>query len=194
MKEKFKNSGKKIVTLAALVIMILIFIYIKKLFIYNIKENDLFFEVSIIEIVLAILELFSLIIGSIIIYFLTRKDNKIFKQKEIVEKLVDKLQKLLQEDYIVGINEQFIKCERIMLNIKYRKISNHISLLKSFSRKFDYFEMIDYVDKKMKEYKESICKMEEDSDFSEKSFNNLKRLINLIDDKLEEIIIKIYND
>ena len=194
MKEKFKNSGKKIVTLAALFIMILIFIYIKKLFIYNIKENDLFFEVSIIEIVLAILELFSLIIGSIIIYFLTRKDNKIFKQKEIVEKLVDKLQKLLQEDYIVGINEQFIKCERIMLNIKYRKISNHISLLKSFSRKFDYFEMIDYVDKKMKEYKESICKMEEDSDFSEKSFNNLKRLINLIDDKLEEIIIKIYND
>lgn len=198
---KNKNISKYIkITVLIVISLFVIFLLIFKtnqLISWNLKENEEgFYKIDIISLIDTIIHFFELLVTIVIGYYLmysfTKKDNKIIKQKEIVEKLITKTQNYIYEDCITNIKKETILNNELILNMQIRKISNHIKYLKKFSDDFDYSDLIDDADKNFFKFKENISKMREDKEFNCKSFNNLTRLINLVDNKLEEILVRIY--
>ena len=199
MKE-IKNHKIKIVVGFIITVLLIGSIFtslkVKGLVEWNIENNEDFLKINVGELVEVILSFLSIIVDgfliSYIIYFFTKKDNKIEKQKEIIEKIISKIQEYINDNEIIGINEEIIKGDNLTLNLKLRKINNHIKYLEKFADKFDYKDLINNVNSNFHEYKEEICRMKEDGDFIKKSFNNLTRIIHLVDDGIEEILVKIY--
>lgn len=199
MKE-IKNHKIKIVVGFIITVLLIGSIFtslkVKGLVEWNIENNEDFLKINVGELVEVILSFLSIIVDgfliSYLIYFFTKKDNKIEKQKEIIEKIISKIQEYINDNEIIGINEEIIKGDNLTLNLKLRKINNHIKYLEKFADKFDYKDLINNVNSNFHEYKEEICRMKEDGDFIKKSFNNLTRIIHLVDDGIEEILVKIY--
>lgn len=199
MKE-IKNHKYKIVigiiTATLIIGFIFIIFKIKNLIEWNIANNEDFLKINVGELLEVILAFLSIIIDgllmSYLIYFFTKKDNEILKKKEIIEKIVSKIQAYINDNEIIGINEEIIKGDNLTLNLKLRKINNHIKYLEKFANKFDYKDLLDNINNNFHEYKREISRMKEDCDFEKKSFNNLTRIIHLVDDGVEEILVKIY--
>ena len=199
MKE-IKNHKIKIVVGFIITVLLIGSIFtslkVKGLVEWNIENNEDFLKINVGELVEVILSFLSIIVDgfliSYLIYFFTKKDNKIEKQKEIIEKIISKIQEYINDNEIIGINEEIIKGDNLTLNLKLIKINNHIKYLEKFADKFDYKDLINNVNSNFHEYKEEICRMKEDGDFIKKSFNNLTRIIHLVDDGIEEILVKIY--
>lgn len=199
MKEKRNNKLKIIIGVVSFILLIVfIFISFKVIALvkWNIANNEDFFKINIVELIDVVLSFLSIIVVGILIsfliYFFTKKDNKIGKQKEIIEKIISKIQEYINDNEIIGINEEIIRGDNLTLNLKLRKINNHIKYLEKFADKFDYKDLIDNINNNFHEYKKEISRMKEDCDFEKKSFNNLTRIIHLVDDGIEEILVKIY--
>lgn len=199
MKErKNKNNTFKIVVgiIITIIILIVFIVGSKKLITWNVTNNNSFFRFDIIEYFDLVLSFFSLVIGGVLLsfflYFLTKRDAKIEKKKEFVEKLVTKVQEYIKDAEIMEINKEIINGNNLTLNLKLRKINNHISYLKDLAKGLGYEKLINNISEKFHEYKTEIFRMKEDNDFGKKSFNNLTRIIYLVDDGLEEILVEMY--
>ena len=64
--------------------------------------------------------------------------------------------------------------------------------MKDLAKGLGYEKLINNISEKFHEYKTEIFRMKEDNDFGKKSFNNLTRIIYLVDDGLEEILVEMY--
>lgn len=188
MKEKKLNKIKKtlnpllsyIVPVLAIAVLISIVIVI----FYNVKNNKHFLCSGITDIL-------TLIIALIFAYYYGKKNNENQKKKEIIEKIIDKVQNIIKDDEIYNINSKTFE-SRLSLNTKIRKINNNISYLKNFSKYFCYSCEIKIVTEEFMKYRKELDTIEEDRDYEDKRFNNLKRILDLIDDKLEEIKVNLY--
>ena len=77
-------------------------------------------------------------------------------------------------------------------SIKIRKIKNLITYLSDYSNKFNFENEIKEISKNFKDYQSLTETMAQDNDFSSKSKNHVIRILETLDDNLEELVHKIY--
>lgn len=186
MKEKLKFNKiiKYISSLIIYVFTILVLITLIYVVYDNITNNANVWKSSIIEIL-------PIIIAILFAYYYVERNNDKRKQKEIIEKNIIKIQKYIYDEEIYKVKNKTIS-NSLTRSIKIRKINNLISNLKAYSKKYKFSSEIEKIYNDFKKYQALSENMNQDNDYSKKSINNLIRIIETIDDNLEEILHLIY--
>ena len=183
MKEKLKSSIKIIANFLICIIVILVICTTIYSIYYNLKENNTTFWDS------SITDILTIVIAIIFAYyFVERKSDK---QKEIIEKNIQKIQKYIYDEELYSVTSKEM-CNSLTRSIKIRKIKNLITYLSDYSKKFNFEKQFVEISKNFKEYQNITEAMSQDDDFTDKSNNNVKRIVETLDDNLEEILHKIY--
>lgn len=185
MKEKLKSSIKLIANILTCIIVIFVIISTIYSIYYNLKHNNNTFWNSTITDVLTI------VIAIIFAYYFVERKSDKRKQKEIIEKNIQKIQKYIYDEELYSVTSKEM-CNSLTRSIKIRKIKNLITYLSDYSKKFNFEKQFAEVSKNFKEYQSITEAMSQDDDFTDKSNNNVKRILETVDDNLEEILHKIY--
>ena len=183
MKDKLKI--KNILNILIIVVVVLTIGAVGYAIYYNIKNNSSSFWISSIS------DIVTIIIAIVFAYYFVERKSDNRKQKEIIEKNINKIQKYIYDEEIYNIISKESN-NSLTRSIKIRKIKNLITYLTDYAKKFNFTNQMDEVSKNFKEYQSTTEAMTQDNDFSEKSKNNVKRIIETLDDNLEEILHKIY--
>lgn len=184
MNDKLKtifNLINKTLMIIAVALMFTVLCYVLY---YNISNNDNFWISSIVEIL-------TIIIALIFAYYLVEKNNNKRKQKEIIQSNIKKIQHYIYDSEIYNVQNNTI-ANSLTRKIKIRKINNLLSYLKDYSEKYKYKKILKKITSDFKDYQRLSEEMIQDNDFNTKSINSLIRIIETIDDNLEEIIHLIY--
>lgn len=185
IREKIKKIAKIIVNVIIIILVLLIISSVAYTSYYNLKNNSSTFWTS------SITDILALIIAIIFAYYFVERKSDKRKQKEIIEKNIEKIQSYIYDEEIYSIKSKEANSS-LTRSIKIRKIKNLITYLTDYSKKFNFEKQMDELSKNFTEYQKATEAMSEDNDFSEKSKNNVKRIIETLDDNLEEILHKIY--
>lgn len=190
MKEKLKNRIKSIfrfIVRVSIIIITLIYIVVLIYSTYNSFNMDVlnFFTTDLSNIGTIIIAIF-------FAYYFVEQKNDIRKQKEVIESDVKKLKELLYDDEIYTINLRKSR-NSLKRRIKIKKIINFFAFLKIYENKFGYKDDMKEVEKKFKEYRLLSEFMIQNNVYSEKNSSKLLMYIEIIDDKLEKIIHRIYS-
>lgn len=181
MKEKLKKIIRVIIPILAFACIVLL-VYT---FIYNILNNyNCFIRTNITDII-------TIVIAIIFAYYYVEKKNDGRKQKEIIENNVKKIQNYIYDEEIRSVSSKKISTS-LTRSIKIRKIKNLISYLKDYSKKYDFEKQYHDICENFKEYQKHTETMSEDDDYSTKNKNHVIRIIETLDDNLEELIHEIY--
>lgn len=171
MKKKVKIALGFIIT-----IMVMIFAF------YNFKKcPSIFFDATLIEILnLAFIVIFT--------YFLVELKSTQRKRKECIENFIVKISNMLDDTRFYKFdNEDNLKHVRITQ----RSINSKIEVLKKFDCE-DIKIDVNYIDREFNEYWDLVSDHIDNLDKLNESSNTLMRHINNIQNKLDEIIIKLY--
>lgn len=170
--------GKKL-KWTLIVIMILLLIGV---IIYNIIKNTNFFQASIIEII-------TLLVAIFLSYVFTEKNSNERRLKEALEVIIEKTQMKLNMNVLVKINnEEDLRQVRIIK----RSLENNFTLLKENSECFKIKEDIEYIIQQLENYNSIIDNHINDIEHLSNAEVDLNRYILLIDDKLNQVRVKLY--
>lgn len=137
---------------------------------------------------ISICDCLTLIVAIVIAYYFTKSDNKITKQKEIIESILDKIQFQINQPKYYKLKETD---EKDLYMMK-RAINNKIALLENLVKGFKISADIKYIKEKFNDYRSLIDEHITDKDYLVKSEKELRKLLMLIDDKIDEIKLKLY--
>ncbi len=166
------------------IIMILIIVALLIiLVVYNINTNNDFFKLSISS----LLTLFTAIFIS---FYLVQKNTDQRYQKQIYCNLLLDIQKFVtdQDTYTFDNNTT-----SRTITVKKRTLSNYITLVDSHSKKFGLKKEASFIKEKFKEYDDLIGNHITDISYLSKSKEELQRPLDLISNKLYEMMLKLYN-
>ncbi len=163
--------------------MLLLFGILIAVSLFNIYTNKSFFETSFTTCV-------SIAVAVGISYFLSQKQTDRRKQKEILLNLVSRIQNIVcsTEAYTVQRTT-----DPDSLTMRNRDINNAIHILENFGKRFDISTEVCFIREKFNEYEELIGNHINDLNYLQESKKELKRPLDLIDKKLFEIMLKIYD-
>ena len=184
MKEKLKSSNKLIANIFICIIVIFVIISTIYSIYYNLKHNNTFWNSTVTDVL-------TIVIAIIFAYYFVERKSDKRKQKEIIEKNIQKIQKYIYDEELYSVTSKEM-CNSLTRSIKIRKIKNLITYLSDYSKNFNFEKQFAEVSKKFKEYQNITEAMSQDDDFTDKSNNNVKRIVETLDDNLEEILHKIY--
>lgn len=173
-----KKNWKKII----FVIMVLVVIFVVFWNIFILK-NDKFMESSITSCL-------TILVALIVSYFLSKKNQDEKNQKDTYLKLMEKMQSLVNEEYMCKINAE---CDVQRVIMKKRDLNNTIGLLKKYAAQFNLSEEISFIDDKVQEYASLIGNHVGEIEHLKKCELDLKRPLELIDNKLSEAMLKLYD-
>lgn len=184
MKDKQKSFSTFINVIVAIVVILTLLSLVYTIW-FNLKNNNTnFWNTSITNII-------SITIAIIFAYYFVQRKNDKRKQKEIIEKNIIKIQKYIydEEIYLITSKENNSSLTR---SIKIRKIKNLITYLSDYAHKFSFDDIMNEISKNFKEYQSKTESMIQDGDFTDKASNDVKRIIETLDDNLEELVHKIF--
>ena len=185
MKEKLKSNFKSFINILIVFIVILVICSTIYSIYYNLKKNHTTFWVS------SITDILTIIIAIIFAYYFVERKSDKRKQKEIIEKNIEKIQTYIYDKEIYSVISKEAS-NSLTRSIKIRKIKNLITYLIDYSKKFNFEKQMEELSKNFSEYQKVTEAMTQDDDFSDRSKNNVIRIIETLDDNLEEILHKIY--
>lgn len=185
MKEKLKSKFKSFINILIVFIVILVICSTIYSIYYNLRENHTTFWTS------SITDILTIIIAIIFAYYFVERKSDKRKQKEIIEKNIEKIQSYIYDEEIHSVTSKE-SSNSLTRSIKIRKIKNLITYLIDYSKKFGFEKQMEELSKNFNEYQKVTEAMSQDDDFSDKSKNNVIRIIETLDDNLEEILHKIY--
>lgn len=150
---------------------------------FNIRNNEIFFIISVGS-------LLTLYITIFVSYFLVQKMTNGRKQKEIYIKLLSDMQKLVTDKsaYTISPTDDSARLTTIK-----RSMSNYIGLIDKYSKKFHLEDEIIYIKDKFSEYETLLSDHISDFTYLSKSSKELKRPLELITEKLYEMMLKIFD-
>lgn len=161
--------------------IILIVIGIISLGIFNFSNCE-FWSISICDCL-------TLIVAVVIAYYFTKSDNKSTKKREIIESILDKMQLQINQPRYYELKETD---EKDLYMMK-RTINNKIALLEKSAKKIKIDTDIKYIKEKFNDYRSLIDEHITDKDYLVKSEKELRKILMLIDDKIDEIKLKLYD-
>lgn len=149
---------------------------------YNFKTNAKFWEASAVNCLTLAIALF-------VSYHLVQRQNNRRKQKEILLDLIQKLQSQLSQENMYNLTD----LSKEELTMRNRSVQNRIHILDGKKKEFGFAEEIAHVQEWFAEYSDLIGNHIEDRDYLENSKSELKRPLDLIDGKLTEMAMKLFN-
>lgn len=134
--------------------------------------------------------LLTLLTAIFISYYLVQRNTDQRYQKDIYVHLLMDIQKFISnpETYTFSKNTDIN-----MITIKKRSLNNYIGLLHLHSKKFGLEDEVEFIQKKFDEYEELISDHISDITYLSNSKKELQRPLDLINNKLYEMMLKIYN-
>lgn len=170
---------RNIIRIIITISLALVFI---SLFIYNFKNNSTFFDIPVYTIL-------NLIVATFFAFYLTQKKQDERKFKETAERLIYKIQNTISSEKMYRIkNEKDIED----LKLTHRTISNRIETLDKLKDKLNYKKEIEYIKDKFKTYRELFGNHINDVNHLTNSERDLFNFIELIDNKLDEILLSLF--
>lgn len=167
---------KKIITISIIVLVLIVF------GIYNGITNKEFWNMSLYNIL-------TLLVAVVVAFYFTQKNNDIRKTKEKAENIFEKIQDIINQDKYYRIDE---KTDERELNMMKRTVNNKLKLLEKESSIINNDSEMKYLREKFDEYRAFIDDHINDKKYLEKSEIELKKILNLMDDKIDEIRLKLY--
>lgn len=132
----------------------------------------------------------TLLVALGIAYWATQSKNNHRTQKEHAEKVLIKLQTSVSKECMYIIDNSFNK-DKMTMDIRY--ISNLINLLGKYSDSLGFSEGYKYISTQFSEYKEFIGNKITDIDYLKKSEIELKKYLENINSKCDQIIFDLFS-
>lgn len=165
----------KVVVISFLIVLLLYFTC------YNIKNNSSFLDASAVDIV-------TIIIAIVISYFFVQRKDDRRKQKDILVDLILKLRLQIENEKSYDFTGQS-KDEITMRN---RDLSNKIHIIEKMQDSFFSEADIKFINEKFDEYQQFIGDHVNNLGYLCESQKELKRPLELINDRLIEMTISLY--
>lgn len=131
----------------------------------------------------------TILVALLVSYYFSKKNQDEKNQKESYLKVMEKMQNLVNEEYMFKINDQN---SIHMILMKKRELNNSVNILKTYSSRFNLDKEIAFVDEKVQEYATFFGNHQDDLKYLKQSELDLKRPLELIDSKLQEAMIKLF--
>lgn len=148
---------------------------------YNLKTNDKFWEASAVNcITIGIAIVFS--------YYFVQRQNDRRKRKDIILSLISKIQALIGHRDMFDFSEQ----EKDQITMRNRDLNNKIHILESVKDDFCISNEVAFIREKFDEYNTFIGDYIDNIDHLRQSQPSLRRPIELMDSKLTEMALKLY--
>lgn len=170
---------RKIIFFTALFVLIIVLALVNIFYI----KNDNFWEMSIGSCL-------TLLVALSVSYYFTQKNQDERNKKEIYLHLLEKMQRIVSEDCLSNISEN---TDINLILMKKREINNCTTTLEKYSKEFHIEEEMKFISDKVKEYTEFFGAHQNDLGYLSKSSKELKRPLDLIEQKLNEAMIKIFD-
>ena len=122
-------------------------------------------------------------------YFLTQKQNDKRKQKEILLKILESIQQFTMDRSSYQIDTADAMNS---INSRKRVVSNKILILINVAKRFGIEKETAFIKDRFHEYEDLIGNHFGDLDYIIKSQKELRRPLELIDSKLSELMLKLY--
>ena len=154
---------------------------------YNIyKFRGAFFKISIEQVM-------TILVAVGIAFWATQRKNDQRKMKEEAERIIEKIQSFVSSDCFINIPSDG-DTETIQRNINAynRKINNYISILNEYGQLLSFSDETDYIQKTFEEYKSTVGNHINNPDYLSDSSIDFERMSANINNKCEEIIVKLY--
>lgn len=121
-------------------------------------------------------------------YYLVQRQTDFRKQKEILLDLIEKLCLQVSDKRTYD----FSTVSKEEISMWNRDISNKIELLKKFQSTFSYEKELTFISEKFEEYEHFVGDHFDDREYLCKSRNELQRPMRLIDSKLVELAMNLF--
>lgn len=149
--------------------------------VYNVVKNSDFWEASAVNII-------TILIAIVISYFFVQRKSDLRKQKDILLSLINGFQLQITSEKAYDFTGQ--TGEEILM--RKRDISNKLHILSELQDNFSIQTEVKFLNEKFDEYDQLISDHIADLDYLVKSKNELRRPLDLINDKLVRISINLY--
>lgn len=149
---------------------------------HNFKTNTQFWDTSVYQIV-------NLLIIVFISFYLTQQLNHNRKHKESICQIIAKIQDDINDKDMYCISECV---PRPILLLAQRRINNKIDILLKDAKKFRVEKDLIYIKNTFDTYCEFVGNHLNDNDYLSKSTHELKSPLDLIDDRLDTITLKLF--
>lgn len=173
---------KKVLKVSLFALLIVIILVLMCVNIFCIK-NDNFWNMSIESCL-------TLVIALVVSYYFTQKNQDERNKKEIYLHLMERMQILVSEDCLSNISED---TDINIILMKKREINNCTTTLQKYSKEFHIEEEVQFISDKVKEYADFFGTHQNDIGYLTKSTKELKRPLDLIEQKLNEAMIKMFD-
>lgn len=131
----------------------------------------------------------TLLVALVVSYYFSQKNLDERRQKETYLKLLEKVQRLVSDKDLVEIRTS---ADIEVVLMKKRELNNYVYILKKYAEKFSLKEDIKFIEEKTQEYTDFLGNHQQDVEYLKKSSNELARPLLLIDSRLSEIMIKLF--
>lgn len=148
---------------------------------YNARYTEHFFEASATSCI-------TIAVAVIVSYYFVQRKGDVRKQKDIILDLIFNLQRQIASEEMIDFSKQ--ESEEIMM--RNRAINNRLAVLKGVSDQFEIVGEVSFVLEKFKEYEELIGNHINDLQHLIDAKKDLQRPLGLIDVKLTELALKLY--
>lgn len=136
-----------------------------------------------------IFNLLTLLVALVFTYYFNQQKQKHRRFHDSAVKILESIQKIIVNDFICkGFNDHSIK-ELIQ---SMRIVRNKLDVLKKVEKNLNIAAEIEYLDNNFNNYKSIIDNHINDYDYLEKSVDDLNNFMSLLDSKITETIVKIY--
>lgn len=157
--------------------------------IYNICNNEKFWEMPIGTVL-------TLLVAISIAYIATQKRNDDREAKKRAERLVEKIQAIVQNEHFYRIHspddDVTQKAIREEIQMTNKRLKNLIEILKKYGKKFKFEAEANYIDENFKHYRDHVDSLIMDLGTLAATKTILQKWADNIDSKCEEVISKLY--
>lgn len=161
----------------------LLLIAVVMLITYNVAYNHKFFQVNAANCL-------TLCIALGVTFFLSNSLTARRRQKEVFFDLLDKLQIVIKDENNYQISDD---ADPKRLTMELRKMSNMLNLIDHYAKDFGIQEEVSFIKEKFDEYEEILGNNIHNLEYLGKSEAKLLRPLSLIDDKLFEAKVRLFD-
>ena len=163
----------KIATVGAIIVFC---VFIAWIFLYNLKNNDKFFEASIVNIA-------TIVVAVVVSFFLAQRKTDKRRKNEKIDNLVSKIQDYVNDDDFVKGGESTGRKNLLL----HRSVSNKLKYLKREKIDTAVKKEIEIIEKNFKEYRHVYGDYYLVENKLQDHYNELKNYLLLIDDACDKI-------
>ena len=154
--------------------------------VYNAIKNPDFGEVTIAQLLTPLIALgFA--------FWATQYKNDERKSKEHAEKILFKIQDIVNNDRfsVIPVCDEILNVQK-EINITNRKMSNYLQILQGYAKSLGFLSELKYIRTEFEKYRQKTGDHIADLEYLSKTESEFRKIAENIDTKCESIILKLY--